>query len=687
MKMKMKTGSVEPHDRNILLVIDSLDSDWAANVRNEKDDAVRYHLLSIGFSPEQAFLRYGASSTELRKKVSIVDTKKISPLAEEEARTYYLNLIRELPRKKTSSGASMSEILSCQGRNLWWYLDICEKNIWTDRLIHRLYALFRFIYTCRSRQYDDIRLFIDDNLLRDAFIEYAENQGISRVVNRTARKRFDFFSRQRGRSVHFTASYLFRIVREFIKLCLKMIIMRLTGVKAEQDVIPQSVGLFSVYPQWWKNAFSEDAEEIIFSSAPEELAKKERLQWVLWLIPGRALFGRKDGFASYLKNRRVIIPERLLGLFDLFALFDPRLFLRLLKVLRLTNQISFCAEGGDASGFVRAEMFRSLVSPMFFQALLLGRALSRLNFSNFKAFLFRLEFQPLERAILYNASGKTRTVGFQHSALGKNFLNYVFTDGELGEHWSRKNDTESMPLPDYIVTSGERGALYMHNAGYPDERTAVSGAVRFSSLLEYVKTMPDKTSLRNRYGVPRDKKVIFVATSPLLHETLCMINDLLGAVGSDGQACHVMIKCHPNVAMNEDFMGPLHDILDTYQGETGIEVLATQVPLHDYISLSDAIVLTGGTIALEAMLLGCVSIIYTSEAQFSHNPMVEYPDAVLLVSDRESMQRALKMMSRPETLENLKRSWKRPIQDAFDDVAGDPNTRFISVLTEKFHVL
>ena len=132
--------------RNILIILDNLESDWAQAVTRSEDEGATFHLLTIGFAPDQAFLKYNDIAATLRKETHVLDTRNISLRAEEDARTYYLNLIKDLPHKKLPSGTSMSDILFYQERNLWWFLDICEKNIWTDRPIHRLYALYRFIY-------------------------------------------------------------------------------------------------------------------------------------------------------------------------------------------------------------------------------------------------------------------------------------------------------------------------------------------------------------------------------------------------------------------------------------------------------------------------------------------------------------------------------------------------------------
>ncbi len=327
-----------------------------------------------------------------------------------------------------------------------------------------------------------------------------------------------------------------------------------------------------------------------------------------------------------------------------------------------------------------------MTGPMFFHCLLLDRAMRRFPLNNLKVLFFRLEFQPLERAILYNTKGKTKTFGFQHSALGKNFLNYVFTDGELGDHWRRRNEADSMPLPDYILTSGELGIQYMRQAGYPNGRLAVGGALRFSHLYEYIREMPSKEDLRKRYSLPQKKTIILVATSPLLQETVSMLNDLFGAAKQATTDYYMIIRCHPEALNAPGYVDQVQEILKGESRGVPFDFLTELVSLHDYIALSDAVLLTGGTVALEAMLLGCIPLIYINDAQFSHNPMTEYSDAVILIEDMSSMKQALDLLSQGDVTKKLRQFWERPIRDMFYDTLENPSKRFLSVIRNRFDI-
>lgn len=665
--------------KNILLVLDNLESDWAADVLAEKG-CNRYHLLTLGFSPEQAFLKHRSSHPNLKQEVTVVETTEISMRAEKDAREFYLEFIKSYPRKECPPHSSIIKALSSRGRNLWWYLGVSEKNIWNDPLVHRLYAIMRFFYTCESGNYHEARLHVDDTALRDVLSQLLSRQGI-----KIAAAPYGGSTDKQG-LLSFTFSYFLQVVRELVKILLTVSTLKASGLSSSGDISPGALCFFSTYPDWWKNPFSEDATDLFFNRVPEKLAEKEPVHYLLLLMPWQFLFKKRREVLAFLKKRTVTVLEGTLKGIDVLSLISPKLFLTCLTALKISRECPATIKGVDISPLIREALFQSLKSPMLFHCLMLDLAMRRVPLENAKALFFRLEFQPLERAILYNSRGKTTTIGFQHSALSKNFLNYVFADGELGEYWAHRENIESMPLPDYILTSGELGIQYMQKAGYPREHLAIGGALRFSNIYDYVRSMPSGEALRERYALPLGKRIILVTPSPLLQETICMLDDLFGAVKEGPSDFHIIIKCHPEAVTAPGYVARIQKVLEAEGAGVSFDFITGFIPLYDYITLSDAVLLTGGTVALESMLLGCVPLIYFDESQFSHNPMTEYPDAVILVDGRTSMRRALDLIGDGTAAAKLRPFWGKPIRDMFYDASENPGVRFLTAVREQFHV-
>ena len=674
------TESASLQHRNILLVIDNIKTDWAGEVIKENDPAAEFHLFTIGFSPEQAFVKYKSSPPGLRQRVTVVGTAGISRMAEKDAREFYLEFIRNYPRQRCFSHPSILEALSYGGRNLWWYLGVSEKNIWNDQLVHRLYAIMRLLYTCESGNYHEARLHVDDILLQDVLKQLLAGQGI-----KIAASPYGGSTKKQG-FLSFTFSYSLQVCRELVKTILTVSTLKASGISSRGDIPPGALCFFSTYPDWWKNPFSEDATDLFFNRIPEKLAEKEPVRHILLLMPWQCLFTKRREVLAFLKKRPVTVLERKLKAVDVLSLLSPKLFLKCLTALKISRESPATLQGVDISPLIREALFQSLTSPMFFHCLMLDRAMRRIPLENAKVLFFRLEFQPLERAILYNSRGKTTTVGFQHSALSNNFLNYVFADGELGDHWGHRESIESMPLPDYILTSGELGIQYMQRAGYPREHLAIGGALRFSNIYDYVRSMPSREALRKRYALPLDKTIILVTPSPLLQETICMFDDLFSAVKEGPSDFHIIIKFHPDALKSPNYVSQIQKVIYREGNGVTFDFLTGSVSLHDYIALSDAVLLTGGTVALESMLLGCVPLIYINESQFSHNPMTEYPDAVILVDGRTSMRRALDFIGDGTAAAKLRPFWSKPIRDMFYDTSENPGKRFLTAVREQFHI-
>ncbi|KAF0135207.1 MAG: hypothetical protein FD145_33 [Candidatus Saganbacteria bacterium] len=611
---------MDTNNKKIFIVVDNLKNNWQKEIKNAAGRE-KYHLLTFGLSPEQLYLPEG---------VQIVETSEISKRAEKEARNFYL----KMPRL---------EILH-EGRDLWWFLNISEKNIWTDKIIHRLYAFLRFHYVVERDQYDQILFYLDDKVMENVL---KKRQPPRYGGNLTA-------------SFRFVLLYYYYALREIIKVIIRKSVLKTISPGTKSIPKTDAIGIFSIYPAWWQNPYSAKAVDIFLQAVPDELAKQTEVTYLIWLMADwRQLRKGRDFF----KSRPMIILEQFLKPADFLAPVAPGLFLKFYNSLKQFAGLSFKLKGKDLSAFFWEEYFKSLTNPVLFEWLLLDKALRRYQLRNLKAVLFRLEFQPLERALLYNTRRQTTTFGFQHSALGKNFLNYVFQPNEF--------NTSTIPLPDQILTNGEIGQKFMTEAGFPAERLVAFGPIRYIPLFEYAKNRPSSIDLRRKLSIPLNKKIVFVATSPLLPETLCMLGDLLAAATQVGTAIHIFVKLHPNAKEFQGFVPAVKKLLRENIEKNSFAILPPSVSIYDYISASDTILLTGGSVALEAMVLGVVPIIYICHAQFSHNPMAKFPEAVFLVKNKQELLLALSAINDKQSINQIMNSWPDVIKLFFHDIIED----------------
>ena len=669
--------------KRILLVIDDAASDWYKTMTADACHDTAYYLLTIGFSPAYALHRLDEARIDLKKsRVAPLDLNERSQQAEKEVREFYLELVRSLPHKKPGAGVSIKDCLAHGNRNLWWYLNISEKNIWTDRLVHRLFAALRFRLACEMMHFDEIRLRLSDAPLCKALAKFGRDRHAGTVICRRGRKSVNAATN----GFLFFGRFYYHLGCEIVKLLLKRVALCALKLKPTRSGAGGAVGFFSFFPYWWENTDSSKPDNIFFGTVTDRIAEKNPVCHLVWIEPWRTLLRNGGQLAGFLRRTDVTVLERLLKPRDVLGLFNPHLLQKLWGVCRSLSALKLEFNGISIAAFVREELMLSATHPHLFQGLLLDSALQKLDFSRMKALLLRLEFQPFERAVLYNTKNRTPVVGFQHSILSRNFLNYAFVRGEIGEHWRMRSNSGSMPLPDYIVTTGELGARYMVEAGYPPDRVAVGGGIRFQKIAGATDAKTDKETIRKRCSLPMNRQVILVATSPLFHETQCLLRDLMAFVEEGSRRVHVVVKCHPNAVRMPGFLQGINHLLDPSSRHATYEVITHTDRFYDYVRAADTVIMSGGSIGLEAMLLGVTPIVYCCPTQFSHNPLQEHPAVVPLAWDGPSLKEAIQKLDDPKAVQKMQARWPELIRDQVSGTASDPNVQFVNVLNETFHL-
>jgi len=643
-------------NNKVLLLIDNkgvnIKQILGANI-NAGDDC---HLLTFGFAARE-ILR------DTNHNVRLPDMRGISKRAENEARQYYIELTSKLPTNK------IFDLLAWKDRNLWWYLNLSEKNIWLSKIIHRLYALLRLYYLIEQESFDKVILCLNDRLLKQAIIELLSKRDISYADQISKASNYKL----NDNLLVFSFRYFLANLRVFFGKIVQLLLLKLNGIKSKPRLAEGTRAFFSIYPIWWHEPFSAAPREMFFHNVNTEEQSNEQSCYLLWLMAGsKMMLNNLRNFIAFLRNKKCIVLEQFLSFSDLFLVFNIAKFVKIIEVFRASASLRFTIKDINISSLVQDELRRSLSSAMLTEWLLLDKALSKAPLTKFKSLFFRLEFQPLERALLFNTRGKTISVGFQHSALGKNFMNYVFAKDEfLG----------GMPLPDYILTTGKIGFDYMKFAGYPEDRINVIGALRYTHLFQYLTDRPPKEALRAKYGISLSTPVIFVATSTSLSETVSMLEDLLAAFKYFQQPFHVIVKFHPNAKGDASFLSTIRALFEKEDANCTFECFISMPSLYDYISLSDIVFSTGSTVSLEAMILGVVPVTYNCSAQLVHNPLADYPEAAPVVDSAESIVPVLSNLNSCEGLDSLNKGWPQLLAYLLDyHVSNRPKERFFELV-------
>jgi hypothetical protein len=465
-------------------------------------------------------------------------------------------------------------------------------------------------------------------------------------------------------------------------IILKKIILFLSEYPNDFVIKENSIAFFSFFPFYWKKNDKNYKQDIFFNSLPNELKNNNPVLHLIWLMPVNSFFKSISELNIFIKKERTYVLESGIRFKDALSLLDYKLYLKFFKVFKSKNKIKIeLSNGLNINELFFADIINSLLSPTLFQTLLIDKAMAKVDLSNIDKLLFRLEFQPFERAILYNTKNKVKTIGFQHSALSRNFLNYIFIKDELKHHWDQKFKSASMPLPDYIFTSGIIGYDYMIEAGYPKDQTLVCGGLRYNQLRQKADTMPLRKELRIKNNLLLSDKIIFVATTPIIFETIEMLNSIFQALEKskdEKQNYFIIIKHHPNTKNMEKYLSEIEKILQSWKNLIRYKSYWEGIDVHEYIKISNYVITTGGTIPLEAMILKVPSIIYTTNNQFSHNPMLDYPNSTIIVDDYMSLHKALNN----NTVELPENEWAKPINIMFGEFYKNQNQKFINLMNQ-----
>jgi len=175
-----------------------------------------------------------------------------------------------------------------------------------------------------------------------------------------------------------------------------------------------------------------------------------------------------------------------------------------------------------------------------------------------------------ERAFVRSARANgTTTVGYQHSVVGQQMLNYA----------AKSNVDGPESLPDKVLCSGPSTRGQLLAWGMPEDRLAIGGALRFGKkgLTVYDRTAP-----------------VFVALPFDLTIAAELVAALKDRVDSPRR---FLVKQHP--------MSPL-DFDDTEKVER------TEILLGDHPQLS-AVIFAASTVGLESLLLGLPTLRFRSQ--------------------------------------------------------------------------
>ena len=645
-----------------LVVTDNVRGRWQRRIAKDA------RILTLGITPE--YYRFNARGGAKLADENFLDVKDISDEVQRRVGEFYINFIFELPRR------TRERPFFHDGKNLWWFLKISEKNTVGSKVVDRLFYIELIRRAVEKGGFKTIYLDVEDSFVSHAAASWPA-QGVRRVYKNSSGGCKRLLSET---VLSFLFGYLKNSFGVFLITAARSLALKAAGLAGAVPSKEKALFLYTHYPSWWDDPYGSDAKESFFGQLPGFIEKTRPLSYIasiLSLSP-LAVFLKRSSLARFFSEKKVVLAEELLTLREKSKILSLGYLWWALSVRRHFKtgpRLTF--NGFDITELVCHEISRSLSQAELFKDILIEDAFRNFSMKYLpRALIYRIEFQPFEKALLRGLGRGCKTIAFQHSTFSRNRLSQFFAPGEAAFHLDSDNAEDAMPLPDVIFTAGIYFRDILIKEGFPGERVDICGPIRFWGLVSYLKNRTDKTEIRKRLGFSHSEKIFLVALNWLEKEGT-LLAALVEAARGMGEGLHIIFRSRPY--MNYDNV--ISEAMRRMGAGFRYSFLNTEFPLYDAIALSDGVIQVVNTVGYESMAIGRVPIVYENAHAYNINSPEELMGHTPIAhSSSELKDDILAVLESDKGLEGMKNGWPDVLRKVFYDLSDDPNERFIGLL-------
>lgn len=669
----MNTIRIDASQKQTLLIVDHYDASPFTTLNRETEITV----FPLGIVP--ALYQTEMKVALKRHGARVFPVEDVSDRALEKMRNHYPQFANQIIRQPIKNGVSLLQLLSLGKGSAWWFTDTAEKSPLRTPFLNQLYNLAIVDEVLSTCKWDEVRLSLTDPVLEETIESEIQKR---RIPIETDRPPGPSLSQRKWQS-RVKGSFWVRFLVLRVMLMVQTLGNRgalwLLGVGRPTPGKTPAALVFSRYPVLYSAPFSDAPRERNLGSLIPRLRRSGPVWQVvlLTLWPWQLLRRASEIRLAFAAEQILPLPifNTMKEWFAVF--FGPTLIFRLWRYWRLRPSLKadFCS--WDVTPLWRAELDRNLTGPELLSNLLLVSAIQKLARRYSPASIIHpSEFQPMERAIWAGLKGtQTRSVAFQHSTVSSNALSYFFAEGEIQEALSGE-DRLAAPLPDYYLTTGDWPLEVMRQAGYPANRSAVVGAVRYNELV--VESQQNKSAIRRRLDLPAQGKIVLVTTSSDRADSTALLESLAACIPSLADSFLFLFRSHYHLRIDTEVEQMFAMLAPEYRRTIDVDI-----NLHDYIRASDAVVLTNSTTGLEAIALGCPPVIFDIRAIVNIGPLGDLREAALFAHTPKGLAEALQAALDPTVLARLKAAWPAALSRTFHALDGHADKRFVAFLEER----
>jgi len=602
-----------------------------------------------------------------RSDVSLLDVEPWSDGVSQAVREFLIPLIYDMPETQGPDGCALADVLARpDGGNDWWYLEVSEKSPLRGSFVRSLYHLGLMQQAVTSTPYVRVVWQVSDARLRAAFLSAAD----APVVDVPASPRYELAGSQSWR-------YWAQAVRASVEVLGIRLIARLA--KWPEQTRTGAAQIFTLYPHWWLRPYTGQDTDRFFPKIDTDRADLP-IDYLTWWSGGlgEAWRSRHDARAVLIRERMTLL-QRHVPLRVLMHLYSPRMFARLQRFRRRVARSPWPRfYGCDVRTLLDREIDRSIGSGELALDRMVEAAVSAvLTARPSQALLFRFEGQPLDRALTIAARGRTRAIGYWHSAIAlcPNYLPFWFVPGALRPA-AAFGRIAPMPMPDAMLVTEQICEGTLTRQGFPAGRVARCGPVRHVEALLVANRGVTRAQWRQKHELPQDGTVLFVATSVVATDAMAMVT-AVAAVLDDVPVRCVLVRVHPAMAVPDHVWSALERVV----GPSNVRRVSSSEHLYELMAAADVVVTGGSTLAFEAMALGVMPVLFESSGDFSASAFGPFSHACFVVRNTATLSAALSaVVHRTPEWAHRVAEWPQLGDAVFGDPRADRAERFHSAL-------
>lgn len=482
--------------------------------------------------------------------------------------------------------------LNAENNSLFWHaFAFTSKNPLDSKLPYRILDFLYFIELISSdirNSYLSLVVIVDDSVLLQQIKSYLQKKKI-RFAAYLKQRKFGFLDILNAVFPLYISIALAKTIflKAYSYLCLRLKVPR----DMEYYVIQSLVSRQSFNSSGYKDTY--------LGNLPYYL--KEAGNPVLIIATVFSPFIKAIKEIKMSRSQIVIIPSQYFCSFLNVFLCYFQAIRKYFFPYNIRSRSSFCINGVSVEIIVRGTTREENRKQLFFSNLLpfyYMRSFARCV--KIKRFFYPFENRSWEKSMiagLKDACPYCQVYGYQHVSISPRLLNYVLD----------RKEASGYPLPDYLVTIGEKTSrLLKNNFKIGDGRIKIGCALRQEHLFsqKQLKNKPQKI-----------KRILYVLASSE-DEYINSLNFCRQAFGLNSDY-ELYIRPHPTIPFERALKAAATDF--RFFIDRGAF-------LHDSLGKADILFYSSSTVCIEALLLG-IPVVYISLPEFiDPDPLFDFSD-------------------------------------------------------------